>query len=365
MRGRSLRVALQGYYGMRNFGDDLFCQVMVDQLASHPGGFRPYILAPPDVGGQVDSLPAFLEPAWRSNNPVARLTRGVAKVATTWTSDAVLLAGGSTLSDMGGSRRVEERLGISRRKPHYAVGVSIGPFRTVSHEADIAAYLAGFREVLVRDHSSEDAAKKIGVETGFSGDIGTLYAVKPRTPDPIIGFSPCRHTRDSKDLIARIVEGMSEVASVRGCSRFRVFALNSHPINGDVELARSYASALRRNGFDVEVVSHIGDVAPVVESIASVELLLTNRLHGAVVAYQAGVPFVLGEYHVKCKDFLDDIGQPEILRARTVDRFPEVLHTLALESASTGQPAVKPEVYRGAAQQSLTGLLNAMARELA
>ena len=42
--------------------------------------------------------------------------------------------------------------------------------------------------------------------------------------------------------------------------------------------------------------------------------MLSVRLHGAITAYLCGVPFALLEYHRKCTDFLEDIGQAEELR---------------------------------------------------
>ena len=51
--------------------------------------------------------------------------------------------------------------------------------------------------------------------------------------------------------------------------------------------------------------------------LAGCRAVLSVRLHGAITAYLCGVPFSLVEYHRKCTDLIEDIGQPEALRIRS------------------------------------------------
>lgn len=63
-----------------------------------------------------------------------------------------------------------------------------------------------------------------------------------------------------------------------------------------------------------EVVPYLEDVELTYFKIQECDLVISTRLHASIFACFAQVPFFLIEYHRKCADFLDDVGQNDKYR---------------------------------------------------
>jgi hypothetical protein len=101
-------------------------------------------------------------------------------------------------------------------------------------------------------------------------------------------------------------------------------------------------------------------VQAIVRAIASLNLLLTGRLHGALTAYQLGVPFILDEYHVKCADFLDDIGQVDALRVPADVFSSDAIPLLSMSAVPADLvPGTAPSAYAAVATAALVSVLDA------
>ena len=74
------------------------------------------------------------------------------------------------------------------------------------------------------------------------------------------------------------------------------------------------------------------------------DLVISMRLHGAVLAYLLGVPFALNEYHQKCTDFCDDIGQLGHRRWPRLSPHPDPT-TLVLGLLSEEPVGFQPSKY--------------------
>lgn len=181
--------------------------------------------------------------------------------------------------------------------------------------------------------------------TTVIGDPALLYPqLRPvaATRDAgTIGVSIGSHTSSRFDLDA-------VAAAVRGTGlRPVVFQLAST----DVAVSESLASRLG----GAEIRSFDGNVHSMMEQIAGVSLLLSERLHGAVAAVALGVPCVPLSYASKCDDFwLSVTDEPpritpnstsaaiaaEIARAIDTDQIDEFAPRLAqLRSALTNAAA--------------------------
>ena len=88
-----------------------------------------------------------------------------------------------------------------------------------------------------------------------------------------------------------------------------VFSLNNHPTAGDDVIASGVRRTVQATGRRVTTHRYVEHgVRGTVEAIAALTCAVSTRLHGAIVSYLTGVPFVMVAYHLKCGDFARDIG---------------------------------------------------------
>jgi polysaccharide pyruvyl transferase WcaK-like protein len=81
-------------------------------------------------------------------------------------------------------------------------------------------------------------------------------------------------------------------------------------------------------------------------SLAACDAVLCVRMHAGITAYLNNVPFALVEYHEKCTDFLDDIGQPSSLRITANAADPDkVVALIERLLRRDGHPTLSPETY--------------------
>jgi polysaccharide pyruvyl transferase WcaK-like protein len=144
---------------------------------------------------------------------------------------------------------------------------------------------------------------------------------------------------------AALLEGVARFAQ-RERMKVRIFCLNAHPLWGDAELSRRLQLLLQERGVPVEMVSAENNLLGCWHGLASCTAVFSVRLHGGITAYVCGVPFSLVEYHVKCTDFLDDIGQAATLRIGAGLSDPaEVDKVLDRLFREPGKPALPRETY--------------------
>lgn len=325
-----MKLTLNGYYGFANYGDELFNLTTVLAAQRWWSGHELDILGPPVAGIDAD----FRVPAWFPSQLYTapgffgKASRLAFLAAAMLTRDLLVYAGGSTLS-YGSIMKKLQRIAAERNITRFAaIGVSIGPFADAPDEAEAARFLRKFTYFSVRDRKSVDLLDrmKVPVKPLLSRDlVGALpLLLPPRTPPAestqTLGISVCHFERLMGGDVAN--EERRNAALFDGVARFvkrtrvpvRIFSLNTHPRWGDEVFSRELQERLRRDGAEVDLVSAKDNLLGCWHGLAACRAVLSVRLHGAITAYLCGVPFALVEYHRKCTDLLDDIGQPASLR---------------------------------------------------
>lgn len=353
------QMTFSGYYGMGNFGDDLFGYVAHHAQKKYWPGFQSAVLAPPIPGLNIPHrVPRFLAKAFPRHDKLGALTRLGVTSASIVRSNNFIYAGGSIFS---GNPGVRSLLRVLPQSHVSAIGVSIGPFLTKENRRRAASTISKFRYVSVRDQASVDIAESLGVSVTRSADLaGLLPSMMPAKSGPTdktcmkIVFAPCSNDsvigHTPRDFCEKFISAMRRI-SMQHRSKVTVLGLNYHYRTTDEELGYSVAEALRADGQDVDYVSYKSlGFKETVQLMAGSDLVVSGRLHGAIVAYAYGVPFVLNEYHSKCADFLDDIGIDDAVRVKTVG-------VEAAVSSATGEwknPALSPYEFFLQAERSFT-----------
>jgi polysaccharide pyruvyl transferase WcaK-like protein len=352
------RIRLTGYYGMSNFGDDLF------GLAAQKAGLKYWqdvsveVIAPKIEGaGEGYTVPlAVPDYVYQMHNLLGAMVRSIYVVGGSLKADKMIFTGGSLFSSR--SSGVMNVLNKVHRRSFFlsAIGVSVGPFVSISDEKKTIGVIKNFEYISVRDTRSFDFLNSLNLDLKVvhAGDLAGLMLPVARRGGKVkkIGFSPCFRAdkpeasgRLCREFIQAVVE-QSQLAELEVV----VLGLNEHPVVGDMALCLNVFKALKKLGISCAFEGYKkAGVMKTWELISSFDAFITGRLHGAVSAYICKVPFFLDEYHIKCSDFLNDINQAQSLRLPCDDYstgdVSKVLSVL-LEETQFIRPKLSVEAYQ-------------------
>ncbi|MGK9064908.1 polysaccharide pyruvyl transferase family protein [Stutzerimonas chloritidismutans] len=361
------KISFSGYYGMQNYGDDLFA-VACALGAEKFWGSKATVVSPKILG--IESycdVPAWLSTRYSSLGYQGALVRGVMKAKALLHSDIVLLGGGSTLSP-NPPKLFDMHLKMPyKRAKLAAIGVSVEPVES-NNLKSLKGFLDGLDFLSLRDKASYDYLSSLNVtsHTVLAADLaGTLLGhsefQSSEQADNVIGLAPCNYESYVRGNIATekkrnesMIAGVARYALEHG-SKVKLFSLNNHKFFGDDELVLSFQEHLESLGVDSFICSNaqIGAFA-IWHEISTCSVFLSVRLHGAITAYLTGVPFVLVEYHKKCTEFLNDIGQQDILRLHEPLSDTSIYGALAVAAEAGVKCAVTPDSYRLRAETNFT-----------
>ena len=93
-------------------------------------------------------------------------------------------------------------------------------------------------------------------------------------------------------------------------------------LSGDpAEISNELMDGISKERFSI--IPYFGNVKKTWDEISKCNLMISTRLHASIFACYANVPFILIEYHKKCSDFLNDVGQQEEYRVYDADVSPK------------------------------------------
>lgn len=273
-----------GWQGNANFGDDLLHETwraaLDDPLA---------VQAPLNARDYLRGAPRF----------------GLDRLRTLGAERVVLLGGGTSIGFASWAEHA--RLALRNFGADCLVGVGLGA-ASASDSYSLAQqrqrweawrtlgrlHIAGVRGPLTQD---EVSAHLMPVD--ISGDPALLYPLVRHVPRPAraarrigvsLGSDP--HSRFDVDTVAAAVD---EHARGVGADEVVTFALSA----ADQDTARQLSDRLTT----ASAVHAYTDVAVTMAAIGSCDLMVSERLHGAVAAVSLGIATVPLSYASKCDDF--------------------------------------------------------------
>ncbi len=339
------KLTFAGYYGMQNYGDDLFGLISLYGARKYWPQTRARVLAPKISSSNISdafSVPSFVSADLYINRGLlGKMVRGYFAGQECLLRNGIVFSGGSLFSsEASGLRSFFNK--FSKKNPHFfsGIGISVGPFATVADEKEAVDFLGRFLYISVRDKESFEIlnSRTLGCKVELGRDLAGMGSkiFQPKVTTSLgeglcIGYAPCAFggsQASSTGVNKTIVSALAERAKCRKV-KVVVLALNENPTSGDRALCDFSVEALQTAGVEVELIrySELG-VESTWHLIANCSAFISGRLHGAISAYVSGTPFCLYEYHQKCKNFLDDIGQPENLRIRENDANPLAIATV-------------------------------------
>lgn len=291
------RDVVAGYYGFGNFGDDLFRDVLAQAMADRPW-----------------TLPTISQAQPRVLDKLSRNARAIANVAR---SRSITLGGGSILGARPpfGIRHIEMVAASVKRIPYCAVGVGVmerlpkPPTNIVEamswiglrSEREFAEMSRAYRHVHYTSDIAYAASRFMGADDALRKERSGVLLIPA-------GVGELGQRVGDVEYLSRWMRG-NVLPQLEGGSSITVLLLQ--PANSaDVAICRSVLELARLQNSDARLVLHT-DAAETLSLIRASDLVLTDRLHGAIAAHISGVPFRLSKHHEKCNDLLTDIRHPD------------------------------------------------------
>ncbi|GEM62178.1 hypothetical protein SF1_01600 [Sphingobacterium faecium NBRC 15299] len=246
-------------------------------------------------------------------------------------TDYLISAGGSTIhSQLNSNNPKQIALNLKKKRSLIkigAIGVSIGPFKTVADEKAVQDYLKSIDFIAVRDQRSFDFVSSVNTPYlpvnafDLAAMLPEIYMSTNLQPfqKKTIGISVCPYEsvhnggdlkneeRRNNQIIALIKD-----LDKKGDFHFKFFIINGNSRVGDLKLTNQIIKAANPKNFSVN--KYNTNTRKVWEEINKCNTVISTRLHGAIFACFGQTPFMLVEYHQKCADFLEDVGYDESAR---------------------------------------------------
>lgn len=327
-----------GYYGHQNTGDDAFIEVTAWGAKKYWHSSKNKFL--------TQNLPQVQNKVEHSGKSYFKGHHLLKHAASIILGDAFICAGGSTFHSQLSRMNPKN---IARTKKNYfpnfklgAIGVSLGPYKSTVAEKENIELLKHFDFLALRDQASYQIAKTYDLpyEPIEAFDLAALlpevYSGLPKhkvsNHEKIIGISICNYESylrngdlDNEERRNKQIEDfVVKLARAKENFIFRLFIFNGNLRVGDQKITMSLANKLRAiNPKNVEIIEYDPCTYHSWLRIKECNLVISTRLHAAIFACFANVPFFLVEYHRKCADFLDDVGYDLDSRIYDADFSPE------------------------------------------
>lgn len=337
-----MKITYEGFYGFQNTGDDAFIEVCA-------WGARKYWNCEHNsFFGKL--LPQTVFPINKKRVSIGKGIDRAVLIRELSNSDYYISAGGSTFMEIPfhSNKAVGRHYKKMKKNLHLGgIGVSIGPFNNIQDEKAVIKYLKACDFLALRDSRSYNYAKSLDLpyEPVHAFDLAALlplvYANIPRSSvingKKVVGISVCLYEsfvhgdiiQEQKRIsfFKELVELINKHCDVH----FKVFIINGNKKRKERAVSEDLMENIEEDR--ISIVPYSPTVHKTWQEIASCDVMISTRLHAAIFACYAEVPFFLIEYHKKCTDFLEDVGQNEIYRMydagiRPAEILPIILKVL-------------------------------------
>ncbi|REK69623.1 polysaccharide pyruvyl transferase CsaB [Paenibacillus paeoniae] len=326
---QTFRIAISGYYGFRNSGDEAVLRSIL--LALKEEGDK--------QGMRVEPIVLSADPAWTTAmygvEAVHRMKPGDVLRAIR-SSHGLISGGGSLLQDVTSGKTIPYYIGIMKLaqwlgKPTFAYAQGIGPINRRSMDWMIRSAMRRSKYVSVRDAESAALLGRIGMPLdridvvpdpvmGLPLPEGSP-AAEPRagadeTP-PVIGVSLRRWREDGADMVraAEALVALSKRRPVR--LRFLPFHTPSDRVTSEEVMER--LSGRLGEGSTAELAAPGDDPQAMLLEVSRCDALFGMRLHALIYAANQQIPMLGLSYDPKIDQFLNRLNLRPIGTTESLD----------------------------------------------
>jgi len=198
----------------------------------------------------------------------------------------------------------------------WSFGTGVGSCGFCEHpEPDllgIACFLSRIHPLTVRGPLSQEALHKYGIHSEVIGDPALGYAKDQiffrGGKRILVNLVSPEHTYELMEY-QRFLSSLASSLRVLRAKGYLIEFLALGP--GDYGYIDHFRSTFGFSGSEIaEIYTSVHDFF---ETLREAAVILSMRLHGAILAACAGVPFLLCDYRPKCRDFTTSIQQNDLL----------------------------------------------------
>lgn len=325
------RVALMGYYGFNNAGDEAILYSVIRSMKQRDKNIEITVLSNnPGKTQKVNGVNARNRWKWRE------------VLATIFSNDVLVFGGGSLLQDVTSTRSLDYYLAIARvalffRKKVYFMAQGIGPFKQKNSREKVVKLLNKVSVITVRDRDSKQELLDLGVtkpELEVTADgVFSLYrnevekkpgekilarnGIEGEKLERLIGFS----VRDWAEL-SNYKSILAQLADALTGAGYRIVLVPFH-FPDDVSCARDIAKLMVE---DAVVLKEEYNTVEMLGIIEKMDLFIGMRMHSIVMASVMGVPAIGLSYDPKIEAAVQAAGQTFGGRVENLD-IDRLLHS--------------------------------------
>lgn len=307
-----MKVALLGFYGMNNYGDDVFCYMFLNEFKKRGCKVKVYG-ARPLVNEGVESCGLFFKGLYGNSRYLDKILRVINNLIAVFSSDVLVFGGGSVFGKYASfkQRALVILLAKILGRHIYAIGVSYGPFLSQRERSRYRFLIDKLTRIVVRDSSSAgmlvaDGVKSFQIQEDVAFSLPTSLGSCPPDIDRkrvgryvVVALHLEEYIESAVEIVKRFDASLEEVIvlSLEEQSDKLTSVLESR-LRGTDSLA---VTNFTYRGFS-------SPVEEVTAIISGAHFMVTSKLHGAVISAAYGVPFALFEYQEKCTDLCSTMG---------------------------------------------------------
>lgn len=354
-----MNVGIVGWNGHSNLGDDLMAEVICSVVKKKYPNANFYFLA------DKSSMPLFQKITYSAYEKYGRRINSKLKIfynliyyplIFAFNKDILIFGGGSIFQ----SERVIFKAEIIRKiakifNPKlkcYAIGVSLGPFKSEKAEKKCEVFLSKLDKVLVRDRSSFSFGKEFLEKSKlrYLPDLvlalpfSTNLQLEPIKYDEknVIGIS-LRYGRLSNDMYKYISSLLNDYLNEFENIKLRFFYFSGSTSESDkkesLKLINKLKPEYKNRVEEVDYSIRVEDRELFFQKIRECKWVLCVRLHSLILSYLFSKNVYLISYHKKCIDFGEDvllkksfIYSDNIEREKVLSTWRELLLNNSVES---------------------------------
>lgn len=352
-----MKITYEGFYGFQNAGDDAFVEVS-------SWGAQKFWSCTNNVfiGAQLPNTVQAIKARESKGKGLDRISF----LRELKNSDYMISAGGSTFSKLPfhSNKAVGRIVSKYNNLKLGAIGVSVGPFKSIADEKQVQKYLKHLTFISLRDQRSYDYVSSLHLKAKVvnSFDLAALMPmmykhtplkVSTKATAKTIGISICNYEQYTGGNLSRqtkrndYFKQLVDLLIAQTNYNLKVFIINGNNSFGDTNATNKLLEGVDPKRY--KTYPYTPNIKSTWDEISTCDFMISTRLHASIFACYAGVPFVLIEYHRKCSDFLDDVGQHPRLRVMDGEISPtETLQQIIehIEMPYTAPKRIKETIDR-------------------
>lgn len=308
------KVAVSGYYGFNNFGDEAILSVIINKLK--------FLNADITV---FSSNPKFTKKTYGVKSVK---TFDIPKVVMTLLkSDILISGGGSLLQDVTSIKSLLYyslviMTALIFRKKVIIFAQGIGPVNRKFAQVLVKNLLSSCKYVSVRDENSLNLLKSWNVDAELVCD--PIYSV-PVTKGEFANTVGVQ-LRDYKTMNYNLLTKLAEQIVIEfSDKKIEIFSFQN---SIDLDLCKKFEGILKALNPDIETeVIPAKSLKETIDKLSKLEYLIAMRFHAVLVALMAGVKTCAINYDPKVEKLADEAKIP-LISMDAKENFPEVFSDL-------------------------------------